>query len=869
MSDQQAKNMNLPIRQITGANEPPEHVGRFKVVRQLGKGAQGVVYLAEDPQLERQVAIKTLDRRQGDYTHLLHEARNVSKLEHPNIIPIYEIGVHEDMPYLVYQFCEGQSLRNILKSKGKFKALEAVDFIRHLLNAMGYAHRSGIVHRDLNPANIMIGNDNAPRIMDFGISIMMGTLSPTSAVAGTVNYMAPEQIANNDIGPSVDIFAIGLMLYEMLTGHQVFSADNSMAIIYKITNENVLPPSSREASIEKQLDEIVMQALEKDPEKRYKKASEMKADLDIYARPLDGSEDSSEGNDRNSTVQFLIRRMKRKQDFPAISTNITQINKKTSSRDTSSASELSNVILKDYALTTKLLRLVNTSFYGQFGGEITTVSRAVVIMGFEQVRAAALSIILFEHLNNPSQAKELKGAACSALMSGIIAREQAKQMKTLKDDDIETAFIASMFHKLGRLLTIYYLSEEYEEVKNLIVNKGAKEQQAALSVLGASYEDIGKGIAQEWKLPDVITHSMKRIPDGPVAAAKSTNERISQLASFSNELCEIGIEDSDSKQKLEEISDRYKKSLRLTVKDIKSLIENSKTEIKEYTKILNIDIADVTPFVTKENAGKVEVTLTTNKADASHDDKAGFATTRNLSTSAHDEPATETDKNDSMPAEGNVQGSDTKSEPDGEIASAQAQAQTQTQTHDDANPVAEQQLTAPKISSERQDILMHGISEITDAMLDDYNLNDVLTMVLETIYRGMGFTRVLFCINDQKNKMVIGRFGFGKNIDEIIPKFRCKFDNDDIFSQTVRSKKEIIVQDTNSADHRHQVPQWLRELTMPCSVVTYPLVIKKRCIGLIYADNDNRSTQISIEILKFFKMLRNQAALAIQQKQMH
>ncbi|MCH7695233.1 MAG: protein kinase [Proteobacteria bacterium] len=855
--------MNLPIQQITGANEHPEHVGQFKIVGQLGKGAQSVVYLAQDPQLQRQVAIKTLDRRHRDYTHLLHEARNVSKLKHPNIIPIYEIGVHEDMPYLAYQFCEGQSLRNVLKSKGKFKTLEAVNIIRHVLDAMAYAHRSGIVHRDLNPANIMLDNNNAPRIMDFGISIMMGTLSPTSAVAGTVNYMAPEQIANNEIGPSVDIFAIGLMLYEMLTGHQVFSADHSRAITYKIIHENVTPPSSREASIEAQLDEIVMQALEKDPAKRYAKASEMKADLDIYAKPVDGSEDSAEGDGRNSTVQFLLRRMKRKQDFPAISANISQINKKTSNHDSSSAAELSNVILKDYALTTKLLRLVNTSFYGQFGGEITTVTRAVVILGFEQVRAATLSIILFEHLNNPSQAKELKGAACRALMSGIIAREQAKKMPHIKADDIETVFIASMFHKLGRLLTIYYLSEEYGEIKNLIVNKSITEQQAVLSVLGASYEELGKGIAHDWKLPDVMIQSMKRIPNGPVTAAKSSSESICQLASFANELCEIGTGNEDYKQKLEEISSQYKKALGLTVKDIKNLIEHSKTEIKEYTGILNIDIADVTPFATKENAGKGnDISITTTKVDVDRKDDNSFAATRDLSNPARDETVTAIDENDAIPTEAKDQCSDIKNEAAGEITSAQPQ------THEDAEPVAAQQLAAAENANEHQDILVHGIAEITEAMLGEYNLNDVLTMVLETIYRGMGFTRVLFCINDRKNKMILGRFGFGKNIDEIIPKFRCKINNeDDIFNNAVRDKKEVILLDANSAAHKHQVPKWLRELALPCSVVAYPLIINKRCIGLIYADTDDHLTIISTETLKFFKILRSQAALAIQQKQ--
>ena len=171
-----------------------------------------------------------------------------------------------------------------------------------------------------------------------------------------------------------------------------------------------------------------------------------------------------------------------------------------------------------------------------------------------------------------------------------------------------------------------------------------------------------------------------------------------------------------------------------------------------------------------------------------------------------------------------------------------------------------------EITSNRQDIIMRGIAEITNSLIEDYNLNDLLTMVLETIYRGMGFTRVLFCIPDPKNNMVLGRFGLGKNVDEIIPKFRCKIEGENIFTHVVKKHREFIILDVNSEEYKHQVPEWLRKLTMPCTVVLYPIVLNKRCIGLLYADTDDAATQISPETLNFFKTLRNQATLAIKQK---
>ena len=800
--------MNATSSATLQAAQLPNNIGRFEIQSCLGKGSQGVVYLANDPQLDRQVAIKTLDKHRNDHSQLIQEARNVSKLEHLNIIPIYEIGVENDAPYLVYQLCEGESLKELIKNRGRLKALEAVDIIRQLLDAMGYAHRNGIVHRDLNPANIMIDSKNVPHIMDFGISIMLDTESRTSDVIGTVNYMAPEQISNGELGASVDIFALGLILYEMLTGHQVFSADNSMAVMFKITNENILPPSSREASIEKKLDEIVMNALEKDVGKRFESAVAMKAELDKYAKP-DGqavaTEDAGGGN--LGTVDFLLRRMQRKQDFPAISTNITQITRRSSHDTNSSASELANIILKDYALTTKLLRLVNASFYGQFGGEITTISRAVIILGFEQVRAAALSIILFEHLQNNHQAAELKGAACGALMSGIISREQAELMGDIDSDSVETAFVAAMFHKLGKQLAIYYFPEEYGEIKGLISNKGMDEAQAAMAVLGVSYNDLGMAIAREWQLPDVIVNSMKRLPEGQVAEAKNLDTRISHLACFSNELCELGMNGrEDNEEALAALTDRYGKSIGIKKEDIESLVKSSKKEMKEFSKALNIDISDIEIFPGSDS------TITNVPGTSAAGNSAG------------------------MPGSHGA--------------------------HAAGSPAG-----APSVGD--KDALVKGIAEITEVMLGDFKLNDVLAMILENIYTGMGFTRVLFCIYDRRNNQVMGRFGLGKQIDEIAGKFRGRIESgDDIVSMAVTKNQDFIVLECNSEEYKDRIPVWLREITAPHTVVLYPIFLKERCIGIIYADTDDASTNISMDALGFFKTLRNQASMAIQQSQM-
>jgi eukaryotic-like serine/threonine-protein kinase len=800
--------MGAAVNKITNSSLP-SNIGRFQPLDILGKGAQGIVYLAEDTQLGRKVAIKTLDKHRQDAEQLNQEAKNVSRLNHSHIIPLYEIGYHEDNPFLVYQFYEGEQLKQRLQRDGKLKQFDAVNIISQVLDGIGYAHSNEIIHRDLNPSNLLIDKDGNVRVMDFGISVISGTMTASTEVTGTANYLAPEQLTNSELGPSVDIFASGLILYEMLTGHQVYSANNTMAVMYKITNETVAPPSKRNSEIDNDLDAIVMKALEKDPADRYTSAADMQAALKKYLDIDDDDEKGSSESNTSSTVEFLLRRMKRKKDFPAVSSHITEINQKSSASGVSSATELSNVILKDFALTTKVVRLVNSSFYGQFGGEITTVSRAVVILGYEHVRAAVLSIILFEHLQNNEQANELKNAAYTALMSGIIAREKAKQMKNINEDDVESAFVTSMFHLLGKLLSIYYFPEEFEAMKTLIINKGVEEDQAMRSVLGVSYEQLGRGIAKEWKLPDIIGDSMKKIPEGVVPVAKTSDESLSQLACFSNELCAISSNDKDTTSAYEALAARYKDSLGMTKDSIDELLESSIKEAEEFTRILNIDTSKVTVF---NNLRK--------NIDGNEEGNQSL-----------------TEVNNNAPIEDGVSIETTKAEP-----------KTQQQN--------------------QHDILVNGIAEITNSLLGDVNINDVLTMILETIYRGMGFNRVLFAIYSPKSKQVIARFGLGKGIDEIVPEFRYKVDDsDDIFVSTIRKGKEYIVLDVNSNEYKDKIPSWLRKLTMPTTVVLYPIIVKKKCLGMIYADNDDSDIKISMEALGFFKTLRNQASLAIQQVQ--
>jgi serine/threonine protein kinase len=488
----------------------PEYIERFKVLRELGKGSQGIVYLASDPRLERNVAIKTLHRssvvNQVRQERLLSEAKTVSKLQHPNIVPLYEAGQDQGLLYLVFEYVDGISLKEQMRSTGQYVVHRAIKLIMQILDGISCAHDQAIVHRDLSPSNIMIDKNGLPRIMDFGISVVIGKGAvKEKEIAGTPSYMSPEHFSKEGVCAQSDIFSSGLIFYEMLTARPAIEADNDFTIMFKIANEKIEPPSRWNSAVDNELDAIVMKALERSLDTRYTSASEMKRALTEYLEKKGEEDDRGSKGAVHSTLDFLLRKIRYKSDFPTFSNNIIEINRRASVSgiNKSSASELADVILKDYSLTNKLLKLVNSAFYGQFAGKITTVSRAVVVMGFEQVSMAASSLMLFDQLKNKGQKEALRESAVSSFMSGIIAREVAENMP---GDESEEVFICSMFHNLGKHLVLFYFEEEYAQIVNLMESKGISEESAARSVLGMTYEDIGVNDSRDVRF-------QKRIPE--------------------------------------------------------------------------------------------------------------------------------------------------------------------------------------------------------------------------------------------------------------------------------------------------------------------------------------------------------------------
>jgi predicted Ser/Thr protein kinase len=265
-----------------------QKIGRYDITGELGKGAMGVVYKATDPNIGRTVAIKTtrLDAHGLDTEDLLrrfrNEARAAGTLNHPNIVTIYDAGEQDGVFYIAMEYLEGETLHGMLSQHRSLPVEKVIDIVRQVCAGLDYAHAHGVIHRDVKPANIMLGASGAVKVMDFGIAKAGGTVTATGQVLGTPNYMSPEQVKGKPIDGRSDLFSVGVLLYEMLTGEKPFDGQNVTTIIYKIVAENPIPPRELDVTIHPGLSAVVTKALAKAPDERYQTGAELVADLANY-----------------------------------------------------------------------------------------------------------------------------------------------------------------------------------------------------------------------------------------------------------------------------------------------------------------------------------------------------------------------------------------------------------------------------------------------------------------------------------------------------------------------------------------------------------------------------------------------------------
>jgi eukaryotic-like serine/threonine-protein kinase len=510
--------------------------------------------------------------------------------------------------------------------------------------------------------------------------------------------------------------------------------------------------------------------------------------------------------DLESRLQF----MQASDDFPALSTTIGEINNVVSS-ETSSIQHLTNIILEDFSLTKNLLKVVNTVSYGQFGGQINTISKAVVILGFDVVRDIATTLVLLDFLQNKSQGEQLKDQVVSAYFVGLISRQLTINFNA---SNYEEAMICGIFHNLGQLLAHYYFFDEAEEINQLMAD-GMSETEASRTVLGVSYDKLGLEVAKRWNLPDRLTHAMQNFPNDKVPEIAHDSDRLRVTVNLANELTAIAANTQiEEKHKtIQHLVNKYKKAVQVDASMMQKALDQALNEMAARANILKL-VSKKTQWL-KRIADYTNETLSTKKQQK------------------HIE------------------------------ANKQALADLTEKTS--INPEAEAASADEPVDGEST--LQAGIQDVINTLVGEYNVNEVIQMILETMYRGLQCHRVLLFIRDGKTKMMQARSGYGHDIDEILPKFKFPLDySPDVFHLPVDKGVDIVIVDTNADKIASKIPPWYKKVSSAKSFLLLPVMINKKAVGCFYADmQSTHGFDETSKSLSLVRTLRNQAVLAIKQ----
>ena len=266
--------------------------GRYLVEARIATGGMSTVYRGTDLRLDRPVALKVMDSRYaGDDQFLSRfqlEARAVARLKDPGLVAVYDQGLDGRHPFLVMELVDGGTLRELLRERGPMPPHAATAVLRPVLGGLAVAHRANLVHRDVKPENVLISDDGEVKLADFGLvrAIAEAGITSTSVILGTAAYLSPEQVSSGNAGPRSDVYSVGILAYELLTGVTPFTGDNPLAVAYQRMDNDVVAPSSVIDGVPAQFDELVLRATSRDPAERYADAQEMVTDLNAIAADL-------------------------------------------------------------------------------------------------------------------------------------------------------------------------------------------------------------------------------------------------------------------------------------------------------------------------------------------------------------------------------------------------------------------------------------------------------------------------------------------------------------------------------------------------------------------------------------------------------
>jgi eukaryotic-like serine/threonine-protein kinase len=828
-----------------------KNLGRFEIKSLLGKGAMGAVYLALDPMLNREVAIKVVrfpkDLDAGQLAEmkdgLLKEARLAAGLSHPGIVRVFDAGEQDGQPFVVLELIRGKLLSEFLKEEGLLEFSQACHIFKELLSAMSYAHQQGVVHLDLKPANIMIGKESTPRIMDFGIARSIADLRVKEMdITGTPRFMAPEQIAGEKLDPRVDVFSLGVIFYLMLSGRLPFPSENFDELKKSIINDPHPPLQSYLSDLPRPFYEFVDHALNKSPNDRFESAVAM---YDGFIRCLEDKKGSDQGPDQQATgenahreiLNFIMQRIKRKGDFPAVSQYVSEVVQAARSQS-ASAQSIAQSILKDISLTNRVLRIANSAYYSGLGSPITTISRAVVVLGMDAILNITSALGIFEHfLSKGNDVVELKKQVVATLFTALNARQLANQMGV---ENAEEPFICGMLHHLGRLIICFYFPEEQKVINKLVDEGGDDEEKASRKVMRLSYTELGQAIADSWKLPKLLQSGLRKMDPDRKGPLKGKEDILQGITSYAYELGKVAmiVDSHERGVALANLARKFDGKISIKPKMLQKIVDKSIADASGFSKPLRLSMKEL--GLVKEDEPPKEAKTVRPKATASSVVEGSNDATVMSSPE---------DRTIKMPPENSVEDSV------GATVSRMVEEDSLEDEQDDKNELME-----------RQGFLTKTIGDIAMTLVGQFSISDIIMMVLEGMYRGIGMRNVMLAMVTPKRDRIVFRFGLGPEMEKLRAEFDYPLQSINLApALSILKRQEIVISDLEKDSRRQSFPESLVKLLEPKSIVLIPVMVKNTPIGLFLAMRSREQPIISELELQSVRMLVNQAVLALHQ----
>ncbi|WKB53734.1 serine/threonine protein kinase [Eleftheria terrae] len=547
-------------------------LGRWRLLRALARGSVSTWWQAHDTLSQRDVQLQVGHRLPlpglGEQVWRA-AAAPVLALRHPNLVQAVEAGVAAGRPVLVVEPVQGVALSQWLAEHDAMPSRQAVLTVIGMLDGLAHAHAAGVVHGCLEPACVVLDIAGRPRLTGFAVLPVPPEVSALPSASGL--YLAPEMVTGGGADVRSDLFCAGLVLFELLTGRPAVQDQNPQRAAARLQEEDLALPRGVPGIEhgEAQLRAIVARCLARDPAERYETAAALRDALQDWLTPalLEGIGDSRAAR----TLNRLVQQIAQQADLP-VQTEVVRRVRRLASAEKVNLDEISQAVLDDVSLTQKLLRMTNAAYYSSVGGgSITTVSRAVALMGFMAIRDLAGTLPTLEDMRDAAAAETLREEYARSRLAGHFA---ARLCPTQAEE--EESFITAMMQNLGRTLVHYYLPEEATQIRQLALSQGGSEDAAVWSVLGASFEDLGISIARTWGLPESLVRDMRRPGrDGVPRRPEKRNDWFRLLGGLGNELADVQTraDRRDHAVRNTVIIERYGKALGLASQQIWAAID--------------------------------------------------------------------------------------------------------------------------------------------------------------------------------------------------------------------------------------------------------------------------------------------------------